>query len=294
MPAIFIVFFVFGVNNERRYGNYTTSFAILYLIYFIISLLQHFFISPELVPGADRTLVIGTSLTTLQVLLVYLAAGYLFFFGIRSKLPQLILISISWAYYSVYRQLSDLMNTIGKGYRVEYVFMLLIIIICLLGILISIRFFELGKRLKRGLKIFISHSVEDFSSYRIEDIANFLKTQKRIGHVYFCEAELIGNIDKWMKKSIHRSHVLVFISTQSSLKSRDSLFELSLARENELHIIPILGIELQWEDLVDLDLHREFGSKFSPMEFEKFCAELYEHIMKFRKIKKKEIIEEKK
>jgi hypothetical protein len=294
MPAIFIVFFIFGVDNERRYGNYATSFAILYLIYFIISLLQHFFISPELVPGADRTLVIGTSLTTLQVLLVYLAAGYLFFFGIRSKLPQLILISISWAYYSVYRQLSDLMSTIGKGYRVEYILMLLIIVICLMGILISIRFFELGKRLKRGLKIFISHSVEDFNSYRIEDIANFLKIQKKIGHVYFCEADLIGNIDKWMKKSIHRSQVLVFISTQNSLKSRDSRFELNLARENELHVIPILGVELDWEDLEELNLHREFGSTFTPMDFEKFCDDLYQLIIKLIKGKKAELIEEKK
>ena len=93
MPAIFITFFVFGVNNERHYGNYMTSFSILYLFYFIITLLHHFFISPELIPGADRTLIIGTTFTTLQVLLAYLAAGYLFFFGIRTKLPHFVLIS---------------------------------------------------------------------------------------------------------------------------------------------------------------------------------------------------------
>lgn len=293
MPAIFITFFVFGVNNERNYGNYTTSFSILYLIYFIITLLHHFFISPELIPGADRTLIIGTTFTTLQVLVAYLAAGYLFFFGIRTKLPYFVLISFSWAYYSVYRQISDLVSTMEE-YSDEYIFMLLIIIICFLGIIVSIRFFELGKRLKRGLRVFISHAVEDFDSYRIKDLADYLKIQKKIGHVYFCEEDLTGNIDKWMKKSIHKAQVLVFISSPNSLNSKDSLFELNLARENKLHIIPILGFEMQWEDLEELELHREFGSPFSPMEFEKFCDEIYQHILKFRKDKKIADIEEKK
>ena len=293
MPAIFITFFVFGVNNERHYGNYMTLFSILYLFYFIITLLHHFFISPELIPGADRTLIIGTTFTTLQVLLAYLAAGYLFFFGIRTKLPHFVLISFSWAYYSIYRQISDLISTMEE-YSDEYIFMLLIIIICFLGIMVSIRFFELGKRLKRGLRVFISHAVEDFDSYRIEALADYIKIQKKIGHVYFCEEGLTGNIDKWMKKTVHRSQVLVFISTPNSLKSKDSLFELELARKHKLHIIPILGFEMQWEDLEELDLHREFGSPFSPMEFEKFCDEIYQHILKFRKDKKIEDVEEKK
>lgn len=293
MPAIFITFFVFGVNNERQYGNYVTSFSILYLIYFIITLLHHFFISPELIPGADRTIIIGTTFTTLQVLLAYLAAGYLFFFGIRTKLPHFVLISFSWAYYSVYRQVRDLISTMEE-YSNEYVFMLLIIIICFLGIIVSFRFFELGKRLKRGLRVFISHAVEDFDSYRIKALADYLKIQKKIGHVYFCEEGLTGNIDKWMKKTVHRSQILVFISTPNSLKSKDSLFELNLARKRKLHIIPILGFEMEWEDLEELDLHREFGSLFSPMEFEKFCDDIYQHILKFRKAKKIEDVEEKK
>jgi hypothetical protein len=143
------------------------------------------------------------------------------------------------------------------------------------------------------MRVFISHSTEDFKSYRIEDIANFLREQKKIGHVYFCEADLTGNIDKWMKKSIHKSQVLTFISTQNSLTSKDSIFELNLARENEVHLIPILGVGLQWEDLEKLNLQREFGLIYTPMEFEKFLEELYQHILKYRKGKKAEIIEEK-
>ena len=288
MPAIFIIFFNFGVKNEKNYGNYATSFAILYLIYFIITLLYHFLIAPELI-SSTSVLIIGTTFTTLQILLVYLAAGYLFFFGIRIKLPHFILLSLFWLYYNVYHQISNLITE----YTDEFMYMLMIIIICLLGIMISIRYFELGKRLKRGLRVFISHSVEDFNRYRIEDIANFLRMQKKIGHVYFCEAHLTGNIDKWMKKTIQKSQVLTFISTQNSLSSKDSIFELNLARENELHLIPILGVGLQWDDLEKLDLHREFGLTYTPMEFEKFLDELYQYILKYRKEKKAEIIEEK-
>ncbi|MFW9936965.1 MAG: TIR domain-containing protein [Candidatus Thorarchaeota archaeon] len=288
MPAIFIIFFNFGVKNEKNYGNYITSFAILYLIYFIITLLYHFLIAPELI-SLTSVLIIGTTFTTLQILLVYLAAGYLFFFGIRIKLPHFILLSLFWLYYNIYHQLSSLIT----DYTDEFLYMLMIIIICLLGILISIRYFELGKRLKKGMRVFISHSVEDFNRYRIEDIANFLRMQKKIGHVYFCEADLTGNIDKWMKKTIQKSQVLVFISTQNSLSSKDSIFELNLGRENELHLIPILGVGLRWEDLEKLDLHREFGLTYNPMEFEKFLAELYDYILKYRKDKKAEIIEEK-
>ena len=288
MPAIFIIFFNFGVKNEKNYGNYATSFAILYLIYFIITLLYHFLIAPELI-SVTSVLIIGTTLTTLQILLVYLAAGYLFFFGIRIKLPHFILLSLFWLYNNIYHQLSSLITE----YTDEFLYMLMIIIICLLGIMISIRYFELGKRLKKGMRVFISHSVEDFNRYRIEDIANFLRMQKKIGHVYFCEADLTGNIDKWMKKTIQKSQVLAFISTQNSLSSKDSIFELNLARKNELHLIPILGVGLQWDDLEKLDLHREFGLIYTPMEFEKFLEELYQYILKYRKDKKAEIIEEK-
>jgi hypothetical protein len=259
----------------------------------MITLLYDFLVAPGLILGAYGTIIIGTTMSTLQLIMVYLATGYLFFFGVRIKLPHFILISLSWLFYRVYRQLSDLMDTIG-AYLGEYFYMLLIIIISLLGIIISIRYFELGKRLKRGLRVFISHSVEDFNRYRIKGIAEYLKVQKKIGHVYFCEVDLIGNIDKWMRKTVHKSQILVFISTLNSLNSKDSIFELDLARKNKLHIIPILGVGMRWEDLGQLNLHREFGSTFKPMEFENFCNELYQHILKYRKEKKAEFIEEKK
>jgi len=291
-PVIFVTFFNFGVNNPKNYGNYATSFGILYLIYFIITLLYDFLIAPELTPGDTGAVIVGTTMTSMQLMLIFISSGYVLFLGIRIKLTHFILFGIFWGFHIVYRQIIDIIDAIG-GYLGEYVYMLLIIFISLIGILVSIRFFELGKRLRRGVRIFISHAVEDYKPYRIDEMVKYLLNQRKIGHVYHCEADLTGNIDKWMKKTIKRCDLFIFISTQSSLASEDCITEINLARTNELHIIPVLGVGLGWEDLKELDLYREFGSTFNPMEFEKMCTDLYDNILKYKKERKTEIIEEK-
>ena len=67
------------------------------------------------------------------------------------------------------------------------------------------------------------------------------------------------------------------------MNSKDCTTELNLARENELTIIPVLGVGLNWEDLKRLNVHREIGAAFDPMEFENFCNRLYEQIQIYKK-----------
>ncbi|MHA2401117.1 MAG: hypothetical protein ACXADU_19800 [Promethearchaeota archaeon] len=73
-----------------------------------------------------------------------------------------------------------------------------------------------------------------------------------------------------MAKTVPRCQVLLFISTEKSLNSADCAKELGLARDGELTIIPILGVGLSWGDLQKLDVHREIGANYDPMEFENF------------------------
>jgi hypothetical protein len=171
--------------------------------------------------------------------------------------------------------------------------LVMILIPAVTGPLMALRYFEIGKMLKRGLRVFISHSVEDFSKYRIEEMVKYLESKKDIGRVYFCEVDLTGNIDKWMNKTIPRCQLLIFFTTENSMNSNDCIHELNLARTNKLQIIPILGVGLKWEDLKDLNIDREFGSEFNPMEFEIFCNTIYEHIIKYKKAVETEIMEEK-
>ena len=157
------------------------------------------------------------------------------------------------------------------------------LIISLIGVVISSRFIELGNTFKRGIRVFITHAVDDYGRYRINEIAQFLERQRGIRYVYYCEADLTGNIDAWMQKTVPRCQLLLFMSTEKSLNSDDCATELSIARETGLTIIPILGVGLSWDDLKKLNVHREIGASFDPMEFEEFCNKLYQQIQIYKK-----------
>ena len=153
----------------------------------------------------------------------------------------------------------------------------------LLGIaIISIAVVSAGairwKKVKsKRLLVFISHDMDDFESYRIAEIAEFLESKKEIAHVYFCEEHLVGHIDDWMKSTVPRCQLLIYFSTENSLESVDCLNEIRLARNNNIQIRPILGVNLQWEDLKKLNVDRDLGQEFTPMQFKEFCNKLYEY-----------------
>jgi hypothetical protein len=86
-----------------------------------------------------------------------------------------------------------------------------------------------------------------------------------------------------MAKTVPRCQLLIFMSTEKSLDSADCATEVSIARENSLTIIPILGVGLSWDDLKKLDVHREIGASFDPMEFNEFCNKLYQQIQIYKK-----------
>ncbi|MFX0174945.1 MAG: PQQ-binding-like beta-propeller repeat protein [Candidatus Hodarchaeota archaeon] len=151
------------------------------------------------------------------------------------------------------------------------------------------------KKLKaRGIRVFISHAVDDFSKYRIEEIAKYLESHPEINHVYYCEEDLTGNIDDWMRKTVPRCQLLIFFSTENALKSEDCMNELKIARKLNIQITPVLGVNLKWEDLENLNINRELGQEFDPMEFDQFKESIYNYIIKFAQDLEKEILEKKK
>jgi len=105
-----------------------------------------------------------------------------------------------------------------------------------------------------------------------------------------------------MHKVVPRSNLLLFISSEESVVSHDCKTELALAKPNNLQVIPVLGFGLVWDDLEGLNLNREFGASFDPMEFESFCKDLYELIIKHKEavqteippVKKKRVLRRKK
>jgi len=269
---LIIAFMVFGLSNRKYYGNYIIAFAVLYFADRLFYLVTH------ITPSFNPTFYLLYLYTTF--ILASISASYLIFFGQRIRTIHFTLggitffgaLFVRWVFTFVFFIL----------FQID-IYSFIVLLASLIGVVIASRFIELGTTFKRGIRVFITHAVDDYSRYRINEIAQFLENQKGIRYVYYCEADLTGNIDAWMAKTVPRCQILLFISTEKSLNSADCATELGIARDGGLTIIPILGVGLSWGDLQKLDVHREIGASFDPMEFENFCQKLYEQIQIFKK-----------
>jgi hypothetical protein len=252
-------FMLFGFSNRKHYGNYIIAFAVLYFVDRLFYLVTH------ITSSFNPTFYLLYLYTTF--ILGSISASYLIFFGQRIRTVYFILSGITFFGALFIRWVFTFVIFIVAQIDI---YSFIVLLTSLIGVVISSRFIELGTTFKRGIRVFITHAVDDYSRYRINEIAQFLENQKGIRYVYYCEADLTGNIDAWMAKTVPRCQVLLFISTEKSLNSADCAKELGLARDGELTIIPILGVGLSWGDLQKLDVHREIGANYDPMEFENF------------------------
>ena len=275
----YLAFFLAGISNRTQYGNYLVSAALLSITSGITNLVNFLIGGIDIVFG----FIYGSFFTSAMFLTGMLGVTYILFFGLRIGSKYLVVYSILTLILSFYMFILT-----------PFAVLLIVYVPVVLGILISSKFFELGKRFRKGFRVFITHAVDDFKRYRIDDLAKFLEAQKEIGRVFYCETDLIGNIDQWMNKMVPRCQLLIFFSTENSIDSRDCTTELTLAREHNLLIIPILGVGLDWEALRKLDLDRELGSVYDPMEFETFCTEVYQNVLKYKQSVATEIPEKKK
>ena len=284
IPASFIIL---GVSNRQRFGNYLVSAGIITIFFSVSDLIltsSYYFFINLWTSGVRVHFYMLVFISWFITVTLY--SSFLFFFGIKLRNKYYVIYSILIFLFHaglLYLNFSTEITALWFTITILYVSFFL------LGILIAIRFFELGKRFKKGFRVFITHYVDDFNRYRIQDIANFLESQKGISRVFYCETDLSGNIDEWMQKIVPRCHILIFVSTEYSIISQDCLTELNLARSSQLQIVPVLGVGLVWNDLEKLDIHREFGAPFEPMKFEEFCTTIYKRIMKYKEAVESEL-----
>lgn len=130
------------------------------------------------------------------------------------------------------------------------------------------------------IDIFLSHKAKEFQLFHIEEIARYLKNQDQINNVYYCEEDLVGDIDTFMERYVPESDILIFFGSQNSIyNSKDCEKELKLAEDNNKLIIPIKNDDIQWSDFSKYNLDRKKGIewkggvKFSEF-LEKLCAEI--------------------
>ncbi|MFX1257921.1 MAG: leucine-rich repeat domain-containing protein [Promethearchaeota archaeon] len=139
---------------------------------------------------------------------------------------------------------------------------------------------------KVSINVFISHAVADFEPYRIKELSEFLEAQLEINKSFYCERDLGGNIDEFMDENIPKSQLVLFVATPTSTDSKDCQYELKLAREYDVEIIPLKSTELDWSDLNKIGLSRELGIEFNFSDREKFaelCENLYDYIKQLKR-----------
>ncbi len=137
-------------------------------------------------------------------------------------------------------------------------------------------------RKKANIHIFFSHTVEDFNRFKLQDLINFLESQSEIYEVLYCERDLTGNIDQFMRENIPKSNLLLFFATKKSVfDSKDCQTEIKFARENDIEIIPVRTDEVNWDDLNNVGLKRELGKDYNT-NLDYFGDELYKYIKNFK------------
>ena len=137
---------------------------------------------------------------------------------------------------------------------------------------------------KATINIFLSHAVADHDYFHIKDISEFLQNQEEIYSAFYCETDLIGNIDDFMNETVPKCQLLLFFASNKSVfNSVDCEHELELARKHSIQIIPIKGKDVNWGDLREHNLDRLLGHEYNENEFNEFCEKLYEYIKQFKR-----------
>ena len=107
---------------------------------------------------------------------------------------------------------------------------------------------KLCRRL-HGMKIFISHAWIDQEMYKITELDEFLEKECKIiekdlemniiHDVYICETDVLDDIWDFMTENVPKCHLLLFIATQNSIASEACRYELFLANNYDVQILPI-------------------------------------------------------
>ncbi|MFX1499527.1 MAG: TIR domain-containing protein [Promethearchaeota archaeon] len=141
-------------------------------------------------------------------------------------------------------------------------------------------------RQKLDISIFLSYAIEPETSVLVPKIVEWLESKSGIYKVWYCERDMVGNIDGEMEENVENSQLFLFLATKKSvLNSPDCSFEIENARKNYLSIIPIKTNEVDWGDLQKVGLSRELGKALTSTEgeeFESFISDLYEYILQFK------------
>lgn len=138
-------------------------------------------------------------------------------------------------------------------------------------------------RKRAPIAIYISYSQDEQKLYKVLDFKENLKNREEIYDVY------INDDNK-----IPESQLFLFIGTNKSITSKICQYELGIALNHDIEIIPIKGMDLkEWEKFAHIDLRKEGydyidlsnkkGFEFNSQNSKEFYNELYEYMKQYKR-----------
>lgn len=160
---------------------------------------------------------------------------------------------------------------------------LLDLLIAAIGVFILVGFISAFKR-QVLVRVFLSHTKEDYERYKLPSVAKSLSRQKKVKPSYVKpKIAKKGLEDEYKKKIMDNSQVFMFFATDNSLNSEDSMMELEAARDQGLFIVPVKSDSINWTDMADAELSRELGIEYNSTEVDKFKDEAAEFVKKYQR-----------
>lgn len=132
------------------------------------------------------------------------------------------------------------------------------------------------------ISLYISYSEDDEKNYKIGNLIYTLKSYKEILEVHHNQ-----------KEKIAESQILMLIGSQNFKASKIFIQDISEAIKHDIEIIPIKGMDIEWQDFNQIDLKEEGlgtfdlsnkkGFELNAKNLKQFCNDLYEYIQQYKR-----------
>ena len=133
-----------------------------------------------------------------------------------------------------------------------------------------------SRKLDKDILVFVSYSSKDSKTFKIQDVAEQLKSYLRIKDVLFYEGESIDNIIKYMNDNLGQCDAFLLFCSENALSSVPVEKEWTAAEAMGLPIIPI------FYDLKHVPplLQSRFGIEYDFYNLDQTIKEIYSTIIK--------------
>jgi hypothetical protein len=142
-------------------------------------------------------------------------------------------------------------------------------------------------RKRAPINIYIIFDQKDMKDYQIHEISHFLKSQGEIANLFYPEktSEKYNPADtEFFKQYLSNSHLVLFLATENSvLNTSDAWQELQLAKKEQLGIIILLGEDLPFDTIKNIEFNISPCVPFLKQQLNEASRILHDYIIHYKR-----------